>query len=229
MKILIWCLTICVITSKVYGESKESTKKKSLSRKELYKYGFKVKRGEQVEGIKRILKIGDYSKRYSMVKILLEKLFKVLISAKLKVTEGGYIPGDEFPDDQEKLDDLGHVFENVAFFGDLLLRCPDITHKLYDKNQEWKIAMNWGVVFSNETDIFTGANAVMLNLVAQELEIIPRDENYVNPYKEANIKAEQRKKQKEEERLKQQKEESKQKKKVKKRRGPRLGGSSQEL
>lgn len=26
--------------------------------------------------------------------------------------------------------DLGNVFENVAFFGDLLLRCPDITHKV---------------------------------------------------------------------------------------------------
>ena len=25
---------------------------------------------------------------------------------------------------------LGHVFENVAFFGDLLLHCPDITHKV---------------------------------------------------------------------------------------------------
>ena len=97
-----------------------------------------MKRVEQVEGVKRILKIKDYGKQYKMVKILVEKLFvvtsfyimlsihcehgnyslkhfyctqyydffQVLSKAKLEVTEFGYIPGGEFPDEQHKLDGM---------------------------------------------------------------------------------------------------------------------------
>ena len=40
-------------------------------------YGFKIKRAEQVEGVKRIAKMSDYAKKYAMIKVLLEKMFKV--------------------------------------------------------------------------------------------------------------------------------------------------------
>ena len=40
-------------------------------------YGFKIKRAEQVEGVKRIAKMSDYAKKYTMIKVLLEKMFKV--------------------------------------------------------------------------------------------------------------------------------------------------------
>jgi len=212
------------------AEDKDRIPKKqnqtNLSRKGLYKYGFDVKRAEQREGVKRIQRIKDYSKRYKMVKTLVDKMFQILMAAKVKVTEMGYIPGEEFPEEQAKLDNLGHVFENVALFGDLILRCPDVTHKLYDSNQEWKVAMNWGFMFSNETGIFEGVNAKLLHLAAQELEMIPNEENFLNPYKEATLKAQ------EIEKLKMQEEQYKRKeskKKKKKKKGPRLGGSSGEL
>jgi len=200
-----------------------------LSRKSLYKSGFGVKRAEQVEGVKRIQKIKDYSKQYKMVHILLNNLFKVLIKAKVAVVEMGYIPGDEFPEDQDKLDNLGHVFENVALFGDLILRCPDVTHKIYNlrSNQEWKVAMNWGFMFSNETGIFEGANAKLLKLAAQELDIIPREDSYVNPYREAEIKAREKEKLKMEEKMKEQQEGKKKRKKKARKKGPRLGGSGE--
>lgn len=208
--------------------SKENQTK--LSRKTLYMTGFGVKRAEQIEGVKRIRKMKDYSKQYKIVNILLNNLFKVLIKAKVAVVEMGYIPGDEFPDDQDKLDNLGHVFENVALFGDLILRCPDVTHKIYNlrSNQEWKVAMNWGFMFSNESGIFEGAHAKLLNLAAQELEIIPRDESYVNPYREAEIKAREMEKLKKEQKGGDKKDKKKKKKKAKKK-GPRLGGSGGEL
>lgn len=40
-------------------------------------YGFKIKRAEQAEGVKRIAKMSDYAKKYEMIKVLLEKMFKV--------------------------------------------------------------------------------------------------------------------------------------------------------
>ena len=43
------------------------------------KYGFNLKRSEQIEGVKRILMMEDVNKRSSMVKILLDKIFKVAI------------------------------------------------------------------------------------------------------------------------------------------------------
>jgi len=222
---VILILSIYVLQVATAEEVKQKAAKNSkISKKDLYKYGFKLKRSEQIEAVKRIVKIEDYSKRYSMVKIVLEQIFKVLLNAKIKVIEFGYIPGEEFPESQAELDELGHVFENVALFGDLLLRCPDITHKLYDPIQQWQVAMNWGIVFSNETAIFDGANATLLDLVAQELDIIPRDENYINPYKEATIKAEQKRLREKEESKKRKENEKKHKKKTKKRKGPRLGG-----
>lgn len=36
---------------------------------------------------------------------------------------------------------------------------------MYDSNKEWQVTMNWGVVFSNETQVFEGANATLLDLV----------------------------------------------------------------
>ncbi|XP_004206188.1 coiled-coil domain-containing protein 134 isoform X1 [Hydra vulgaris] len=220
-------IVVLIIAITCNDEVKE--KQEKLSRKELYKYGFRLKRNEQVEGVKRILMMEDELKRSAMVKILLDKIFKVVEKAKTLVEESGYVPGDEFPEDQKYLDALGNVFENVALFGDLLLRCPDITHKLYDKNTEWRVTMNWGVVFSNESGLFDDAEK-FLNLVAQELEIIPRDPNYINPYKEATIKATQKKKEAEENKKRKEIENKKKKKTLKKnKKGPRLGGSSGEL
>jgi len=202
----------------------------NISRKVLYMSGFGVKRAEQVEGVKRIQKLKDYSKRYKMVDILLQNLFKVLLSAKVQVIEMGYIPGEEFPEAQEHLDALGHVLENVALFGDLILRVPDVTHKLYNKKEqgEWRVAMNWGFMFANATGVFEGSHATLLHLAAQELEIIPREENYINPYREAEIKARKKEELEAEEKRKKKKEEKKKKKKAK-RKGPRLGGGAGEL
>merc|ERR1712096_137565 len=155
----------------------EVQQRTTISRKNLYMSGFSIKRAEQIAGVKRIQSLKDYSKQYKMVEVVLNNLFKVLMNAKLVVMEMGYIPGDEFPEEQDKLDALGHVFENVALFGDLILRCPDVTRKLYNakSKQEWRVAMNWGFMFSNETGVFDGANAKGLHLAAQKLEVIPRE------------------------------------------------------
>ena len=51
-------------------------------------------------------------------------------------------------------------------FGDLVLRLPDIVHSIYDRKKEWQITMTWAVWFANESGIFDGANAKLLNLVS---------------------------------------------------------------
>jgi len=210
----------------------EQPEQQTVSRKSLYTSGFGVKRAEQIAGAKRIQKLTDFSKRKKMVEIVLNNLFKVFMKAKQAVIEMGYVPGEEFPDDPEKLDALGHVLENVALFGDLILRCPDVTRKLYEAKDkgEWRVAMNWGFMFANETGVFEGPHATGLNLAMQELDIIPKEEGYVNPYKEKERRRKEKERLEEEQRkVKEEKEEKKKKKKAKKRKGPRLGGGGGEL
>uniref|UniRef100_A0A7M6DR17 Coiled-coil domain-containing protein 134 n=2 Tax=Clytia hemisphaerica TaxID=252671 RepID=A0A7M6DR17_9CNID len=227
--LLYWLLAFTanyVSTDEVVVKREETATSLNITKKELYKYGFQVKRAEQIEGVKRIMKIDNYEKQFKMVKLLVEKLFNVLSTAKVQVTEFGYIPGGEFPDDQSQLDALGRVFENVAMFGDLILRLPDITHKLYDKNQEWKVIMTWGVFMANESGIFEGSNEQLLDLMSQELNITPRGEDYINPYKEETRRKEEARKEKEKLKKERQAEQKKKAKrdKRKNRKGPKLGG-----
>lgn len=184
----------------------------------VYRAIFKQKRAEQTFAAESILKLGDYTKQYKMVEIVLDKLFKVLQDARVKVTASGYIPGQAFPTEKSELEDLGNVLENTALFGDILLRLPDITYKVYSKSKEWELLARWSVSFCNETQIYDETDSKLLYLMAQELRLVPRDPNFVNPYRNVAQKEDlKNEKGKHEETSKKNK-----KKKDKKKRGPRL-------
>lgn len=204
------------------AEAKDGNKSTtiSLSKKDIYKAGLRLKRAEQVAAVKLMMKIEDYAKQYKMVKLVLEKIFQMLSSSKLEITQSSYIPGQEFPKEEKELEALAHVIENTAFFGDILLRIPDITHSIYKSKKEWRLLVHWSVGFCNETGIFDGTSEELLSLVAQELRLVPRDPNYVNPYK-AEFQLQELMKKKKEEMEKQEKKKAN-KAKSKKRKGPRL-------
>lgn len=184
----------------------------------IYRAVFKQKRSEQTHAAESILKLGDYSKQYKMVEIVLEKLFKVLQDARVKLTESGYIPGQVFPTEQAQLEALANILENTALFGDILLRLPDITYEVYSKSKEWELLARWSVSFCNETQVYDETDSKLLNLMAQELRLVPKDPNYINPYRKRAKKEElNNEKKKQAEASKKSK-----KKKEKKKRGPRL-------
>nr|XP_006812614.1 PREDICTED: coiled-coil domain-containing protein 134-like [Saccoglossus kowalevskii] len=114
--------------------------------------------------------------------MVFEKLFEVLNGARFILQQANYIPGEKFPTEEQTREALSSVLENTAFFGELLLRLPDISHDIYDKKSEWKDAMGWAVGFCEQSNVFEGIHYKMLNLMSQELNIIPRDPDYVNPY-----------------------------------------------
>ncbi|XP_073253136.1 coiled-coil domain-containing protein 134-like isoform X2 [Porites lutea] len=153
-----------------------------------------------------------------MVEIVLEKLFKVLQDARVKVTESGYIPGQAFPTEQAQLDALANVLENTALFGDILLRLPGITHEVYRKSKEWELLARWSVSFCNETKVYDDTDSKLLLLMAQELRLVPRDPNYINPYRKKAKKEQKNKENSEQESISK----KSKKKKEKKKRGPRL-------
>ncbi|XP_065058216.1 coiled-coil domain-containing protein 134-like [Rhopilema esculentum] len=199
----------------------ENIKNISISKRDIYYSGFQLKRAHQLIAVKQLQEIKDYSKQYKMVKILVEKILEVLASSKLEITQSSYIPGGEFPTKEQELQALALVVENTAFLGDMLLRLPDITHKILKRNKEWQIIVNWSVGFCNETGLFDNANEKLLSLVAQELNLVPRDPNYINPYKVETLIKEAREKMEKTQKSK----ESRKKTKRKEKKGPRLSRS----
>ncbi|KAJ7389739.1 hypothetical protein OS493_029639 [Desmophyllum pertusum] len=142
----------------------------------------------------------------------------VLQGARIKVTESGYVPGQTFPAEQSQREALANVLENTALFGDILLRLPDITYKVYSKSKEWDLLARWSVSFCSETQVYDETDTKLLHLMAQELRLVPRDPNYINPYRNVPQKEDLKNAKSKEEATSK----KNQKKKDKKKRGPRL-------
>ncbi|XP_048775826.1 coiled-coil domain-containing protein 134-like isoform X2 [Ostrea edulis] len=149
---------------------------------DMYKKLFEEHRAIQLEAVKSIQNFGDYKQRFKLVEMTLQKLFTVVNEAKANLTVWGYVPGDSFPDNTTIRDGLSKVFENTAMFGDLVLRLPDIVHAIYDKNKDWQLLIGWCYWFCRESGVFDGTNGKLLHLMAQEVNLIEKEENYINPF-----------------------------------------------
>ncbi len=52
------------------------------------------------------------------------------------------------------------------FFGDMLLRLPDITSRILARHKEWDLLIKWSVGFCNESSIFEKRDVQVLNFVS---------------------------------------------------------------
>ncbi|XP_064637460.1 coiled-coil domain-containing protein 134-like [Lineus longissimus] len=226
--LLITFLSILCITVQEETAGRDAQKEKTvekdqkLSQEDIYLHLFHQQRLAHKDAIKTILTLDSFEKQHKMIGIVLEKLFKVLIDAKTTLTVLGFIPGDPFPSNNDTIRDaLSNIAENTAFFGDLILRLPDITHNIFDRKKDWNILLGWSIGFCNSTGLFHGNDAQLLHLMAQELNFIERDADYVNPYSEKYTKLMRDIQQKKSSEIKKQKTKKKKKKKETKK-GPKL-------
>lgn len=186
----------------------------------IYKALYKHKRAEQLEAVRRIMAIDDYTKQFKLVNLTLDQIAKVTIAAKTTLENAGYVPGGKFPEDDQVREALANVVENTALMGEILLRLPDVTHKLLDAKNDLRLLALWCVGFCEESPLVDRPTKVLLHLMAQEMGIAPRDPNYINPYRMKHQAQQQVKLNT--------KQETKPKKK-KAPRGPQLSGTKQEL
>ncbi|XP_052792863.1 coiled-coil domain-containing protein 134-like [Mya arenaria] len=198
---------------------------------------FEQNRAIQVDAVKSIVKSNlKYENKYKLTKAMIEQIFQVIGEAKTNLTEWGFVPGDDWPQDKTVQEASSTVLENVAMFGDLVLRLPDITHSVYDKNKQWEFLIGWATWFCLESKVYTGPHGKLLNLMSQEIGLIPKEKNFINPYKEEevlrNVEAEVLEQMMKEKEKKEKADKIKQKSKETKakRKGPRLsGGGKTEL
>lgn len=149
---------------------------------------FKRQRAEQLEAIKNFQKISGYEKQYEMIKIMSNKIFSVIQESRTVLEASYYIPGvSKFPLDDDMKIALSSILENVALFSELVLRFPDMSSSLLRVNNTWDMLLQWGIAFSYQVKyLLDNSTITLLKLTSQELNHIPRDPNYLNPYRKVN-------------------------------------------
>lgn len=114
---------------------------------------------------------------------------QVLTTSKLKLESSDYVTGGAFPEDEATRDALSQVLENTAFFGEIVMRLPDIAHAALNMNKASALTFNWALGFSNSTGLYDETTTKLINLVAQELGLVEKDPNFHNPYAAKKKKA----------------------------------------
>lgn len=147
-----------------------------------YRKLFKLRRAERLEAVKSILKLDNFEKQAKLVNVVLDKIHEVLTTSKLKLESSDYVTGGAFPEDESTRDALSQVLENTAFFGEIVLRLPNIAHAVLNMNKAGAVMLNWALGFSNSTGLYDETTTKLINLVAQELGLVEKDANFHNPY-----------------------------------------------
>lgn len=222
--VLAFFLVCTFCQTKATKNEEETVVTGKISSLEKYKRLFVEHRHMQLEAVKSLQQFDDNTKKYKLVNVMLQQLFSVLNEAKQNLTQWGFVPGvDPFPENETVREAFSKVVENTAMFGDLVLRLPDVVHDLYDKHKEWNTLIGWSVWFAGESKVFDGGSEKLLNLMSQEIGLIPKEDNYLNPF---SLAAQMMKDQAMKDVVDYAKSKVKPKKKKEKKKGPRLSSAS---
>lgn len=146
------------------------------------------KRKTHHDTIKRIVGFNNYSKQSEMVKLISDRIFKILAQSleDLAKAQAHAKDIDMLQYDKDILTNLFMVIENTAFIADMSLFFPRIFHKVYDKKKDWKKSLESSIELSRKSGLVDKETLKGIELMEQELGFVEKDPNYVNPYKTEN-------------------------------------------
>lgn len=146
---------------------------------------FRTRRSEHLAAIKNIRNLPSYDKQYSLITLMAEKVFTIMLESRALLESSNYIPGvSQFPTDAKVKDALSNIIENTALFSETILRYPDITTSVLRQNNSWDLLLQWGIAFSYQVEYLLDKGTLkLLQLVSQELGHVERDNDYHNPYR----------------------------------------------
>ncbi|KFM66461.1 Coiled-coil domain-containing protein 134, partial [Stegodyphus mimosarum] len=208
---IIFCLIVNASATEPLSEleANSSTEvKPDDSKVKLFKAIFHEKRLQHKDVIQNLLS-QDYEKQYKIVNQTLVKLFEVMGLSKAILEHSGYIPGLDVPVNNTVSEALGQILDNTALYGDFQLKLPDITDRIMKNHPDWLVLVKWAIGFSNSTGLFNESTMRMIDLLCQEMNLIERRKDFINPYRMAATLEEPVK-------------ETKQKKRVAIKKGPRM-------
>ncbi|GFS47273.1 coiled-coil domain-containing protein 134 [Trichonephila inaurata madagascariensis] len=162
--------------------------KLKMTRENLFKAAFLEARLHQKDAIKSVLRFENYEKQYKITGKALEKIFEVVSAGKVIVENSDYIPGSDLPSNETVAAALSQIVDNTAMFGDFQLKLPDVTDRIMKNHPEWLVLMKWAIGFSNSTGIYDPKTTEMIDLLCQEMNLIERKSNFINPYRKYDEK-----------------------------------------
>lgn len=183
MKNLLQYLTVCLVWSLAAAE--ESVHLEQNPEHENFKRMFQEKRLYQLGAVKQLQSL-DPEKQTKLLEAMITQMLSVLTKSRSKLLEGGYeVQGGGLPTDQSMREALALVVENTCLASDLLLRFPHFMHKKLKSNQELDATYKWALGFTQEmAQSLLDVSAVrLMDLALQEMGLIERSDDYVNPYK----------------------------------------------
>ena len=148
------------------------------------------KRMEQSTALKNIAALENVQRQHSAVNDLVTNMLRVLATSKKTIENNKFDPKSrQFPAENEALrENIANLIDNIPFLCEFILYYPQILRKKYIGNTDFKNVVDWGYQFSLDFGIYDEHTLQILNLAGQELEIIERKDDYVNPYDRMNFK-----------------------------------------
>ncbi|XP_055327734.1 coiled-coil domain-containing protein 134-like isoform X1 [Paramacrobiotus metropolitanus] len=150
----------------------------------LYRQVLRVKRIEQRQAVTKLSELSDLKKQIKMVEPMVKKILEILEISKSRVPKNLEASQYDMLSQQDR-DSVSLVLENILFLGDAVLRIPDAVHKVLKKEKNARDTVQWAVGYANTTGFLDEIDLLTLDLMSQELNLIPRKEGYVNVFTES--------------------------------------------
>eukprot|EP00048_Salpingoeca_helianthica_P019188 m.244525 g.244525 ORF g.244525 m.244525 type:complete len:264 (+) comp31490_c0_seq1:129-920(+) len=153
-----------------------------------YMVRFRQKRAQQLEGTEKILEKSDYELRYKLTQALVDEMFRSLRKAQRVLEQTNMSAYPIFPTTNETvLSALVTTWEHTSFLSDLILRLPEILHQQIDDHAVRTQVIAWALTTCLSSPVYASEGLQLpLKLAQQELNLIPRDEDFINPYASAD-------------------------------------------
>lgn len=178
--------------SNISDSDLESNEQVIKTKQQLEKMLFS-KRVQQSQAIKDLIAIKKYEQRYKIVKTLFEKLIESTIEARSKLESNAFIPNtlndSNLEEHQTSLKLILTIVHNCAFMSEVALKLPEISERILKSYNNWKVMIYWCISFSNSTGVLDKNTFQLFHLGAQQLNIIPKEETFFNPYSKINQKS----------------------------------------
>lgn len=157
---------------------------------ELY---FKIKRKEHSDAVKTLLNFDKYEQKHKLMVQMFEKMFDVIHKSREFLEKNPeYEIGNPLPmNNTEIVVNILQIIDNCALFANLVLKLPDISQRLIQKQIAWNETYSWCFNFTNKSNLIDDISTRLYNLAAQQLNIIPRESDFINPYEKSFKKAKQ--------------------------------------
>lgn len=171
-----------VLDHVIYGDEVEDSVPKDIKE---FQTLFQQKRLHQLSAVKQLLNMNPQN-QIKLLDSMLSKMKDVLTESKTTLTSASLeLSEGKLPTEQKDKTALALVLENVCLASDILLRFPNYMQKKLGTDKELDTMYKWGLGFVNETVSYVMDKPTkrLFFLAGQEIELIVKDKNYVNPYK----------------------------------------------